>query len=216
MIKCDRCKGFTLVELIATLAILGIVLLVAVPAVTRIMNNSKRDTFWQNGKGYIISARDGIIGGDFVVKKSLNSKMVGAKCSLPPIGRYTAVDISAIKNDKSLKNSPWGESLESESESSHRGYVIVVNVSNNNIGTGSSDKYVYFFAAVDAGGNGIDQFVDEASLSRSYVKRGKASQDSTVNFKKNLLSTTIPIKIVSGKYNSSVVSYSFYMYCRNK
>ena len=208
--------GFTLVELIATLAIMGILLLVAVPAATKMIDNSRRDAFWQNGKGYISGARDGIINGDFIVKTSSISGIVGSKCSLPPTGKYTAIDISAIKNDKSVKNSPWGDSLEPESASSYRGYVIVVNVTDNKIGTGTADNFVYFFAAVDAGGNGIDQFVDEGSLSRDYVKKGKASQDRTSNFKKNLLSTTNPILIVSGKYSNTTASYGFYSYCRSK
>ena len=46
-------KGFTLVELLAVIVILGILLIVAIPATTTIIDNSRKDSFVSSGKMYI-------------------------------------------------------------------------------------------------------------------------------------------------------------------
>jgi len=38
-------KGFTLVELLAVIVVLGIVLTIAVPGVTKLINKSKKNSF---------------------------------------------------------------------------------------------------------------------------------------------------------------------------
>ena len=52
-------KGFTLVELLATIVIMSILLLIAVPAVSNTIEQSRKDTFATNGKSYITTARNG-------------------------------------------------------------------------------------------------------------------------------------------------------------
>lgn len=46
-------KAFTLVELLASLVILGVLMLVVVPTVTRIINNNKIDTYLEDAKRFV-------------------------------------------------------------------------------------------------------------------------------------------------------------------
>ena len=50
-------KGFTLVELLAVIVIMGILMMIAIPSVTRIIENSRKDTFVDIAKAYGNAAR---------------------------------------------------------------------------------------------------------------------------------------------------------------
>ena len=88
-------KGFTLVELLAVIVIMGILMMVAIPSVTRTIENSRKDTFVDIAKAYGNAARtlwtsdnltcNGVVSsavddGDYYIL--INSKE-GAKDSLP-------------------------------------------------------------------------------------------------------------------------------------
>ena len=49
-------KGFTLVELLATITILGIIMLIAVPNVINIINNNKKTTYIEDAKRLVALA----------------------------------------------------------------------------------------------------------------------------------------------------------------
>lgn len=46
-------KGFTLIELLAVITILGILMIVGIPAVQRTITNSRKDTFYDTAKEYV-------------------------------------------------------------------------------------------------------------------------------------------------------------------
>ena len=50
-------KGFTLIELLAVITIMGILMMVAIPTVSRTIENSRKDTFIDTAKKYADSAQ---------------------------------------------------------------------------------------------------------------------------------------------------------------
>lgn len=55
-------KGFTLVELLAVIVILGVIMLIAIPSVGTIIKNSRENSFISSGKMYISTAQNLIAG----------------------------------------------------------------------------------------------------------------------------------------------------------
>ena len=51
-------KGFTLIELLAVITIMGILMMVAIPTVSRTIENSRKDTFIDMAQQYVSSVRN--------------------------------------------------------------------------------------------------------------------------------------------------------------
>ena len=204
-------KGFTLVEVLATVTIIGLLALIAIPAVTKSIEDSRKEAFVSMAKTIINQAKNALTTDSLTISQVSNDYkgILNNQCQLPPKGRYTAISITNLQGDKSIKKSPYGRSLEKESLAWDRGYVIVVNTE-----TESSNKYAYFFAAIDSGKNGIDQFIEEGELSKKYVKAKTASVNNNENYRKNFLASnsSTKIQITQGKYKNN--KYSLYALCR--
>ena len=54
-------KGFTLIELLAVITIMGILMMVAIPSISRTIENSRRDTFADLAKQYVNTVRNSVL-----------------------------------------------------------------------------------------------------------------------------------------------------------
>lgn len=82
-------KGFTLIELLAVIVILAILVMVAIPAVTKYLNAARQGTFADNAKSAISAVRN-----DVIINGNQNNI-------------YDLEDINKLL-EKKLNTSPWG------------------------------------------------------------------------------------------------------------
>lgn len=152
-------KGFTLVELLAVIVILGVLMIVAIPAMSRYIENSRKDVYVNNAKRYISAARYSLLSDGYTCNKGTSS----VNCGISDVNGTTkvVVPVSLISIENDTGKSPWGKTFDGT-----RAYVIVQQV---------SGKIVYKYKGCDSSNNGIIDEVEESSLSRANVVKGNSS-----------------------------------------
>ena len=157
----NNSKGFTLIELLAVIVILGVLMIVAIPAMTRYIENSKRDVFVDMAKKYIASARYTLISEGF---KDSTGQIISADDLVGrnggPSKPKIVIPANLIKIENGTNKSPWGKTF----KENEWGFVAVKYDE-------STGQFVYSFMGVDQGGNGITSLTDENDLTRSKVQK---------------------------------------------
>lgn len=164
-------KGFTLIELLAVITIMGILMLVAIPAVSRTIENSRRDTFMNTAKSYANAITNAVAADELLC---LNSERLSAR----PTGYYYVTFNSHENSGKDLMEqggkSSWGNA-------EVKGVVVIEKTVN-----GNRNSYNYYVIMGDAAGrglgehtsaDGIKRMIPVDKLSRGDVKTSTSLKD---------------------------------------
>ena len=154
-------KGFTLIELLAVIVILGILMMTAIPAVTRAIAKSRRNTYWQNMKSYAKSAATPFLDGEYQ-----STKYSGESCAYPGIGEFVIIPVSIVEVEQ-------GDTTRSSFKSPYvtsgncKPTIVVIN-----LGSDGKDDLKWYVVGMDQAGNGITNYVDINKLGLNDVKTG--------------------------------------------
>lgn len=175
-----KSAGFTLIELLAVITIMGILMMVAIPSVSRTIENSRRDTFADVAKQYINTIRDAVLADELTCGTGANAQSVGAT----PDGLYYYKIDTTAQGTKDLMES-GGKSSWSNAEI--KGYVAwwkettqAQTDTTGNVTKNGKTQTTYATLLVDAGQHGLDQFTKETDISRSRVTT--ATSNSTTKY----------------------------------
>ena len=161
-------KGFTLIELLAIITIMGILMMVAIPAVSRTIENSRRDTFANLTKQYIESVRNAVIADELTCG--------GKSVSATTAGNYyfliqTEKDLNPALSSTSYQNTI--DLMESGGKSSWGNNDVIGMVAwkkeNSVTGATSGFKITYYAMLVDKGNHGLPSITEESAIKRSKI-----------------------------------------------
>ena len=159
MSKLNR-KGFTLIELLAVITIMGILMLVAIPSVSRTIENSRRDTFADNAIVYINTVRNAVLADEITCDNVTASGLTA--------GEYYYEINTEDDGTKDLMEkvavSSWG-SLPLT------GYVKFVK---EEVSGKDRTKIDYYVCLVDTQNHGTDGEILESTMSRAKIKANDA------------------------------------------
>jgi len=149
-------NGFTLVELLAVIVILGIISTIVVPQVTGYIEKSKRAAFVQMANSYVDSVNASIVSNVFDAPVDAND--------------VTIVNVDMIELDKEVVNSPYGSPWVIQ-----KSYVAVINE-----GTKVDPKYAYYFAGQDEDRNAIPLTKISDITEKSVTNEARNTMEVTV------------------------------------
>ena len=159
-------KGFTLIELLAVITILGILMMVAIPNVTRTIENSRRDTFADVAQSYINSVRNSVLANELKCGSGSTITDVAATGK----GTYYFA-ISTKQGDAAFQQTT--DMMESGGKSSWgnadvHGYVVWKKSDTTRNGT-TETKTVYSINLSDTGNHGTNGEVPDQQIKRTSI-----------------------------------------------
>lgn len=174
-------KGFTLVELLATLVILGVIMMVAVPNIMGILSNNRNTTYIEDAKKLVTTAEYKLRADNTVTKPTVN-------------GQCVMMSLKYLDNTE-FDNPPYdGEYLEQES------FVIVKK---------QADEYHYYVQLIQEV-DGSSKSYRGVKFTDSNNLYAENYADYITNVKKgDLANATIAVAALQGHSNiQPVVSCS--------
>lgn len=111
-------KGFTLIELLAVIVILALLVAVAIPAVTKYLNTSRKGVFADNAAAAISAVRNDVISTGITSTKNggtvgTETETVGDETKIYKTKIYTLTQVNEFL-EKTITNSPFGGKFDLE------------------------------------------------------------------------------------------------------
>lgn len=159
-------KGFTLIELLAVIVIMAILMIVAIPAVARTIENTKRDTFANNAKLYVTSLQNAIAANEvYDGNTSLSDAATGYYCYGFDSSTASGQDLVEQGGKSSWDNKEV------------KGYIVVKKTFTAATATAPArSSYEYAIRMADPNGHGIASVTAVNSLKRTAVVGTGATQ----------------------------------------
>ena len=163
--------GFTLIELLAVITIMGILMMVAIPSVSRTIENSRRDTFADNALTYVNTVRNAVLADE------LKCGPTGTTVSATESNKtyYFAINTAeGASNPKYQQTVDLMEkvALSSWGSANISGYVKWVKTEN---ATTKRTTTEYYVCLRDTGAHGFGAETKEKSVTRSSIVTSSAN-----------------------------------------
>ena len=153
--------GFTLIELLAVITIMGILMMVAIPSVSRTIENSRRDTFADNALTYISTVRNSVLADEVKCQITAGNDTTAVTASGTPNGTYYfAIDTEAQQTKDIMERvatSSWGGAKLT-------GYIKIAKIA-----SGQRTITTYSVCLRDTGNHGFGAETEEKDVSRSKI-----------------------------------------------
>ena len=146
--------GFTLIELLAVITIMGILMMVAIPSVSRTIENSRRDTFADNALTYVNTVRNAVMADEL----SCGSTTVSATAN----GTYY---FSIDTDNQQTKDIMEKVALSSWGNAKVTGYVQWTKTANS----AGRTTTVYSVCLEDTGDHGFSGKSEEKDVTRTKI-----------------------------------------------
>ena len=186
-------KGFTLVELLAVIVIMGILMMVAIPSISRVIENSRKDTFVDIAKSYANAAKTLWTADTLTCEGTVASAVDDGDYYILINTKESARAILPVLVDQGGKSS-WGNR-------DVNGYVRVhvETVTDNN---GEPKRTTTFYVSLSDGTHGL---IDEGSMTSDNLKKGNVKMDLSSDDKKK-----IELTLDNGNLNCSKTNLGTY------
>ncbi len=186
-------KGFTLVELLAVIVIMGILMMVAIPSISRVIENSRKDTFVDIAKSYANAAKTLWTADTLTCEGTVASAVDDGDYYILINTTESARTMLPVLVDQGGKSS-WGNR-------DVNGYVRVhvETVTDNN---GEPKRTTTFYVSLSDGTHGL---IDDGSMTSDNLKKGNVKMDLSSDDKKK-----IELTLDNGNLNCSKTNLGTY------